>query len=172
MTGLEPMQATSARNPLRDLAQRAQNLPDQLLRGEALRRQLLRFGTIGVGSTVLHLGMLAVLAAPLGAQVANAVALLVATLANTAVNRAWTFGVRGAEALGRHHMQALVVFAITWVATSGALALVAISWPHPPTTVTVLAVGVANVLSTVARFAAMRGWIFRRATMRASSPDA
>ena len=170
MTALEPLEATFPRSALRDLARRAQDLRGQLLRDEALRRQLLRFGTIGIVSTVLHLGMLAVLAAPLGAQVANAVALLVATLANTAANRAWTFGVRGTQALGRHHAQALVVFAITWVATSGALALVAIAWPQASTTVTVLAVAVANVLSTVARFAAMRGWIFRSATRRLGAP--
>lgn len=47
-----------------------------------------------------------------------------------------------------HHGRALLVFAITWAATSAALWL--------------LAVALANALSTVVGFAAMRRWIFRR----------
>jgi putative flippase GtrA len=126
-----------------------------------LRGQVARFAVIGVGSTVLHLGLLAALTGPLGAQVANLVGLVVSTVANTAANRTWTFQVRGTEQMARQHLQALVVFAITWVCSSLALELLAVAWPRASTLTTVVVVGAANAVSTVARFTAMRSWIFR-----------
>ena len=63
--------------------------------------------------------------------------------------------------MGRQHLQALVVFAITWACSSAALELLAVAWPHASTLTTVAVVGLANAVSTVARFTAMRGWIFR-----------
>jgi putative flippase GtrA len=126
-----------------------------------LRGQVARFAVIGVGSTVLHLGLLAVLTGPLGAQVANLVGLVVSTVVNTAANRAWTFQVRGTEQMARQHLQALVVFAITWVCSSLALELLAVVWPQASTLTTVVVVGAANAVSTVTRFTAMRSWIFR-----------
>ena len=126
-----------------------------------LRGQLARFAVIGAGSTVLNLSLLAVLHAPLGAQLANLVGLTVSTVANTAANRAWTFGVRGGEGMARHHLQSLVVFALTWGLSSGALGLLASEWPQASTAATVAVVAAANAVSTVVRFAAMRTWIFR-----------
>ena len=126
-----------------------------------LRGQVARFTVIGAGSTALHLGLLALLTALLGAQVANLVGLVVSTVANTAANRAWTFQVRGTERMARQHLQALVVFAITWVTSSAALELLAVLWPGASTMTTVAVVAAANAVSTVARFAAMRSWIFR-----------
>ncbi len=125
------------------------------------RGQVARFAVIGAGSTVLHLSLLAVLTGPLGVQVANLVGLVISTVANTAANRAWTFQLRGREQMGRQHLQALVVFAITWACSSAALELLAVAWPHASTLTTVAVVGLANAVSTVARFTAMRGWIFR-----------
>ena len=126
-----------------------------------LRGQVARFAVIGAGSTALHLGLLALLTAPLGAQVANLVGLVVSTVANTAANRAWTFQVRGTHRMARQHLQALVVFAITWVTSSAALELLAVLWPGASTLTTVAVVAAANAISTVARFTAMRSWIFR-----------
>ena len=116
---------------------------------------------IGAGSTALHLGVLALLTGSVGAQVANLVGLVISTVANTAVNRAWTFQVRGTNQMARQHLQALVVFAITWACSSAALELLAVAWPQASTLTTVAVVGVANAVSTVARFTAMRSWIFR-----------
>jgi putative flippase GtrA len=131
------------------------------LRTPALRAQVGRFAVIGLGSTVVHLGLLALLTAPLGNQAANFVGLVISTLANTAANRAWTFQIRGTTRMARHHLQALVVFAITWATTSGAIELLALVWPGASTLVTVAVVAAANAVSTVARFTAMRSWIFR-----------
>jgi putative flippase GtrA len=135
--------------------------PDAVVAGRGLRGQLARFAAIGAASTALHLGLLALLTAPLGTQPANLVGLVVSTVGNTAANRLWTFQVRGRDQLARQHLQALVVFALTWACSSLALELLAVAWPHASTVTTVAVVGAANAVSTVARFAAMRSWIFR-----------
>jgi len=116
-----------------------------------------------VVSTVLHLGLFALLHVRLGEQLANGVALVMASVLNTAANRAWTFGVRGHEGLGRHHARSLAVFALTWALTSAALAVLGRAWPDAPSLVLVAAVAGANVVSTAVRFVAMRRWIFRPA---------
>ena len=74
--------------------------------------QLLVFGAIGVASTVLHLGGFVLLRQVAPSQLANAVALLVAAVANTWANRRWTFGVRGRDGAARHQVQGLLVFAV------------------------------------------------------------
>jgi putative flippase GtrA len=125
-------------------------------------RQVSRFAAVGVVSTVVHLGLFAALAPVLAStQAANLVALLVATVGNTALNRRWTFGIRGAGRL-RAQVQGLVVFGITWLMTAGALALLHGAVAQPSTAVATLVVGVATAASTVVRFVAMRSWIFRR----------
>lgn len=133
------------------------------LQGRAgLRRDVVRFAGVGVLSTVLHLGLFALLArAGLAVQIANGLSLVVATVANTAANRSWTFGVRGRDRLATHHGQALLVFAITWLATSAALWVLGRLAPTAGTGAQTLVVAVANAASTVLRFVAMRAWIFR-----------
>ncbi len=135
--------------------------PDTVVVDRGLRGQLVRFAAIGAASTVVHLGLLALLTAPLGTQPANLVGLVVSTVGNTAANRLWTFQVRGRDQLARQHLQALLVFALTWACSSVALELLAVAWPHASTLTTVAVVGAANAVSTVARFTAMRSWIFR-----------
>ena len=128
------------------------------LAGRSLPAQLVRFAAIGVLSTVAHLGLFALLAGPLGVQVANLVALLLAALANTAANRRLTFGVTGRRHLGRHQAQGLVVFGLGWALTAGALALV----PAGSRGLQLAVLMVANATATLLRFVLMRGWIFRR----------
>ena len=126
-----------------------------------LSKNVIRFAAVGLVTTVLHLGLFAGLVrGGLASQLANGVALVVATLANTAVNRAWTFGVSGRGRLALHHGQALVIFAITYAATAVALAVLAVAAPHASTTVQAGVVLIANILSTGARFVAMQRWIF------------
>jgi putative flippase GtrA len=125
-------------------------------------RQVSRFTAVGVVSTVIHLGLFASLASVLtSTQAANLVALLVATVGNTALNRRWTFGVRGPGRL-RSQLQGLSVFGVTWLMTAGALALLHAAVSTPSTAVATLVVGAATAASTVVRFVAMRSWIFRR----------
>ena len=123
--------------------------------------QLTRFAAVGVASTVVHLGLFASLAPTMGsAQAANLVALLIATVVNTAMNRRWTFGVQGAGVV-RHQLQGLSIFALTWLLTAGALVLLNTTVPSPSTALATLAVATATAASTAVRFVAMRSWMFR-----------
>ena len=80
-----------------------------------------RFMGVGVLSTVAF-ALLYVLLHPLvGAVAANAVALAITAVGNTAANRRFTFGLRGREALVRHHVRGAVVFVLTLALTNGAL---------------------------------------------------
>jgi putative flippase GtrA len=115
---------------------------------------------VGAVSTVLHLGLFALLHDVFGTQFANTIALLIATIANTALNRHWTFGVSGTERLVSHHGQALFVFVVTWGASAAALALLQFL-TTPSTLVATVALGASMAATTVLRFVAMHWWIFR-----------
>ena len=127
-----------------------------------LSQQVIRFAGVGLLSTALHLGLFAALVrGGSGSQLANGLALVIATVFNTGLNRAWTFGVTGRRKLVSHHGQALVIFAITYAATTVALGLLGALVPSAGTLVQTTVVAVANVLSTAVRFVAMQRWIFR-----------
>ncbi|GAA4118111.1 bifunctional glycosyltransferase family 2/GtrA family protein [Knoellia locipacati] len=129
--------------------------------GAHLARQATVFAVVGVVSTVLHLGLFALLRQGMAsAALANAVALLVATVANTAWNRRWTFGVRGRVGAARQQLQALVVFAMTLALTTAGLGLLHVVTTASPTWVETAAVGVMTAVSTAAKFVLMRTWIF------------
>ncbi|MCV7355972.1 bifunctional glycosyltransferase family 2/GtrA family protein [Mycolicibacterium fluoranthenivorans] len=131
----------------------------------SLLRQVVRFGTVGVASTIAYLLLFMALHASIGAQAANLVALLVTAVANTAANRRFTFGVRGAGAV-RHQFEGLIVFGIALAITSGSLAGLHafVEQPHKLVELTVLVL--ANLVATAVRFVLLRGWVFhpRRAS--------
>ena len=128
--------------------------------------QLTRFATVGVASTVVHLGLFAALVPAVGStQAANLVALLVATVANTALNRRWTFGVQGAGVV-RNQLQGLSIFALTWLLTAGALAMLHAVVAAPSTTAATVVVASATAASTALRFVAMRTWMFPHGSSR------
>ncbi len=124
----------------------------------SLLNQSVRFAVVGVFSTLAYLALYLAMR-PMGAQAANLIALLLTAIANTAVNRWFTFGVRGRNSVVRHQFQGLVVFGIGLVLTSGALALLnSFGEPLRVTEVTVLVL--ANLIATVTRFLLLRGWVF------------
>jgi putative flippase GtrA len=128
---------------------------------ESLVRQALRFGAIGVLSTLAYLLLFVLVRPSMGAQPANLVALLVTAVANTAANRRFTFGVRGRGA-GRHQLQGLVVFALGLGVTSGSLALLSTLSRHPARATELTVLVAANLVATVLRFVLLRGWVFAR----------
>ncbi|GAA1666589.1 sugar translocase [Mycolicibacterium murale] len=125
----------------------------------SLLRQVVRFATVGVLSTLAYLVLFLALR-PLGAQGANLVALLVTAVANTAANRRFTFGVRGRARVVRHQFEGLVVFGIGLALTSGSLAVLHY-FGEPARAVELAVLVAANLLATVVRFVLLRGWVFR-----------
>ena len=116
--------------------------------------------SVGVLSTLAYLLLFLLTRGTLGAQLANFTALLITAIANTAVNRRFTFGVRGAGA-ARHQAQGLVVFGLGLLLTSGALADPVGSPRTTPVELLELSVLVAaNLAATVLRFVLLRQWVF------------
>jgi putative flippase GtrA len=124
-------------------------------------RQLVRFATVGVLSTLAYLVLFALLRPLGGPQLANLLALLITAIANTAVNRRLTFGVRGPERALRHQLQGLFIFAIGLALTSGALAALGRLDPHPAWLVELAVLIMANLAATLQRFILLRAWVFR-----------
>lgn len=125
-----------------------------------LGREALLFALVGLGTTVVHLGLFALLRQAWSAQLANVVALGLATIVNTSANRRWTFGVRERAGAARHQVQGFAVFFLTWAMTSGALALLHGLTLHPPTLVETGVVAVATAVSTAVKFVLMKTWMF------------
>jgi len=140
------------------------------LRGVArlYRSQFLRFGAIGVVSTLAYLLLYLVLRQGIGPQSANAIALLTTAVANTAANRRLTFGVRGRDGALRHHLQGLGVFAAALTLTSMSLALLHAITPSPARITELSVLVLANLAATVLRFVLLRGWVFRAPTPRSA----
>ncbi|MEU6661738.1 bifunctional glycosyltransferase family 2/GtrA family protein [Streptomyces sp. NPDC046821] len=125
-----------------------------------LARQLVGFCVVGALSTLVYLLLYSGFRTVTGAQVANALALLVSAVANTAANRRLTFGVRGRERAVRHQAQGLVVFAIGLALTSGSLAALAEATPHAAHSTELAVLIAANLAATVLRFLLFRAWVF------------
>jgi putative flippase GtrA len=132
------------------------------LRGMArvARRQLPSFAAIGAVSTLAYLGLFWVLRPALSAVAANALALLVTAVANTAANRRFTFGVTGRHRRLRQHLEGLVVFGLGLAMTTGALGLLDRFTGHPGRAAELAALVAANAAATVARFVLLRSWVF------------
>jgi putative flippase GtrA len=130
--------------------------------GGRLSAQMVVFALVGALSTAAYGVLYVLLRGRLGAQEANAIALALTAVANTAANRRFTFGLRGPAGALRHQLQGLLVFAAGLAVTSGTLwAMRAIQGAgHPLVEVAVLTA--ANLFVTVMRFVVMRVWIFRR----------
>ncbi|MGA9870952.1 MAG: bifunctional glycosyltransferase family 2/GtrA family protein [Rhodococcus sp. (in: high G+C Gram-positive bacteria)] len=122
--------------------------------------QLVRFAIIGVASTIAYALLYVVLHPLVGAQAANFLGLLVTAVLNTAANRAFTFGVRGPENVGKHQLQGLVIFGIALAVTSGSLVVLHAAAPTASHHVELAVLVAANLVATVCRFVALR-WVFR-----------
>src|SRR3954464_10885293 len=130
-----------------------------------------RFMGIGVLSTVAYALLFLALRGTLGAGGANAAALALTAVGNTAANRRLTFGVRGRAGLVRQHVAGFVVFVLTLGLTSGALAVLHGLVAHPSRAVELAVLIAASTAATVTRYVALRSWVFARAR-RAPVPTA
>ncbi|MFF3563945.1 glycosyltransferase [Streptomyces sp. NPDC002574] len=134
-----------------------------------LARQLVGFCAVGGLSTVVYLLLFALLRGAAGPQLANALALLVSAVGNTAANRRLTFGVRGRDRAVRHQAQGLVVFGIGLALTSGSLAALHSANGSPSHGTEMAVLVAANLAATVLRFLLFRAWLFPD---RTGGPDA
>jgi len=126
-----------------------------------LGAQVLRFGVVGVLSTLAFALLFLVLRPLFGEQAANFLALLATAVANTGVNRWFTFGVTGRVGAVRHQVQGLVVFGLAWCITSGSLVALHDAVPNASPAEEILVLTVANLVATVLRFVLLRAWVFR-----------
>lgn len=127
---------------------------------KGLARQLVGFCVVGGLSTLFYLVLYSLFRQFGGSQVANALALLVSAVANTAANRRLTFGVRGSGGAVRHQAQGLVVFGIGLALTSGSLAALNAATSDPAHSTELAVLIAANLAATVLRFLLFRAWVF------------
>jgi putative flippase GtrA len=122
--------------------------------------QLLSFGLIGAASTLAYAVLYLLLRQAMPAQAANFASLLLTAVANTAANRRFTFGVRGAGGRLRTQGQGLIVFALGLAVTSGSLALLHHGDPSASHRVELAVLIAASVVATLLRFVLFKAWIF------------
>ncbi|MFJ1809075.1 MULTISPECIES: glycosyltransferase [unclassified Streptomyces] len=127
---------------------------------KGLARQLVGFCVVGGLSTLFYLLLYTVFRQFGGSQVANALALLVSAVANTAANRRLTFGVRGRGGAVKHQAQGLVVFGIGLALTSGSLFALNTATSSPAHSTELAVLIAANLAATVLRFLLFRVWVF------------
>ena len=122
--------------------------------------QLLRFGGVGVVSTLGYLFLFVAWRPLLGAFAANAVAMALATLFNTAVHRELSHNADGLARRGRMAIVAGGLYVVSLAFTTTALLIAqrvaagSLFWE-------LVAISVANALAAVFRFSVLRAWIFR-----------
>jgi glycosyltransferase involved in cell wall biosynthesis len=136
---------------------------------------VVRFMGVGVLSTLAYVLLYLALHGTFGAAGANALALAITAVANTAANRRVTFGVRGREGLVRHHARGALVYALTLGLTTLALASLHRIDPHPARAVELGVLVVAGAAATITRYVALRTWVFARARAAraaAAAPEA
>ena len=122
--------------------------------------QLVMFAVIGVLSTAAHALLYALLRTWWPAGVANLVALIVTTMLNTEANRRLTFG--GSDApTARVHVQGLIVFALYYAVTTGAVLALHAVHPDASRPLEVFVLVIASIIGTALRFVALKTWIFR-----------
>lgn len=133
----------------------------------ALLGQARSFVVIGILSTVAFVALFAVLRERTPAAAANAIALLVTTLANTEANRRFTFAVGGPVRRLRDHAAGLVAFGIALAMTTGALAILALADPSASDAMEVLVLVAVGLVATLTRFSLLRLALTRRGPFRA-----
>jgi hypothetical protein len=139
---------------------------------EVFADELLRFAGVGAISTVAYVILFAALRTDLGSYAANAVAIGLCSLGNTAAHRGMVDAV--GHRLGRWHRWtgAAALLAVSLGFTTAALAL-ARAAGLDSLAPELVALTVANLVAAFIRFGILRTWVFRPAfgTNLAPLPD-
>ena len=125
----------------------------------SIAKEARSFATIGIVSTIAYVVLFTALRWVASATIANAVALLVTAIGNTAANRRLTFGKTGRASLLRDHAAGLAAFGIALAITTGAVDLLERVAPNPGRALEIIVLVAANALATVTRFVFLRSWI-------------
>jgi putative flippase GtrA len=136
-------------------------------------RQVASFASIGVVSTAAYAVLYAAFRMALAPAAANALALVVTAVGNTAANRRLTFAVRDRAGAVRDQVGGLIALGVALAITTLALGILSALAPDAGRPVELAVLITANVLATVCRFLLLRRWIAgpRRATAT-SNPGA
>lgn len=129
--------------------------------------QLLCYAVLGAVTTAASLGLYALFRTWLPLLVANLAAMVITTVFNTEANRRLRF--LGSRApTGLVHLQGLLVFALYFAFTSGVLLVLHWIVARPSTALELAVLASSSLVGGLARFALLRGWVFKRRTrMRA-----
>jgi glycosyltransferase involved in cell wall biosynthesis len=128
----------------------------------AAESRVLRFTAIGVVSTLCYALLFLALRGGLAADAANAIALSLTAVGNTAANRRLAFGVRGRDGLLRQHLLGGLVFLLALGLTSGALVVLHAAVPRPSNLFEAVVLVAAAAAATVGRYMCFRWWVFAR----------
>jgi putative flippase GtrA len=128
--------------------------------------QVASFAAVGAVSTAAYALLFWMLRPVAPTAMANALALVVTAIANTAANRRYTFGIQGRAGLAMDHAGGLVALALALVTTNVAIAgMQATKAPLSPAG-ELLVLGAANAVATMARFVLLRAMIVGRRRLR------
>jgi glycosyltransferase involved in cell wall biosynthesis len=130
-----------------------------------------RFMAVGAASTLAYAAIYLLLRLAMGADAANAIALALTAVGNTAANRRLTFGLRGRADLARQTALGVVVFLLALALTSGALAVLDALAPSPARWLELTVLVAASTVATVTRYFALRSWVFSPRTAARRRPS-
>ena len=122
-------------------------------------RQVASFAMIGVVSTAAYVALYAALRLALEPGAANALALVVTAVGNTAANRRLTFAVRDRRGAVRDQVGGFVALAVALAITSLAIGVLGSVAPGASRLAELAVLVTANALATACRFLLLRRWI-------------
>ncbi len=121
-----------------------------------LLRQLVVFAGVGGVFNIVYVLLYIGLREGFDAQWANAIALVLSTIAGTLGHRRVTFGVRGMARTVPHQVLGLALLAFGLAVTAGSLKLLEVSVAEPSRLSELVVLGAANLGVGLVRFAAFR----------------
>jgi glycosyltransferase involved in cell wall biosynthesis len=131
----------------------------------ALSRQVVTFASIGIASTIAYAivyGLLRIFATP---AIANVLALVTTSLANTAANRRFTFGVQARSGFWQDQLAGMGALGVALAITTAAIAVLHVTAPHAGVAAEIALLTGANAAATITRFYLLRVWFERRARL-------
>jgi putative flippase GtrA len=134
-----------------------------------LRAQLGRFAVIGIACTLAYAALYWVLRGMLPATLSNSLALLATAIANTALNRRFTFGVTGSDGLLRDHAGGLIAFGLALLLTNASILLLSAAAPGASPIAEIALLTSVNATATLVRFLVLRGLLFHMRRRRDTS---